>query len=160
MQMKRPFTKQEMKVMDSEWEFEHPGGSFAIEFRADAVNSCACTPSEHSPERQPRETSSFAHDTSFAFTAVVCVGFPAQAYWRMNDVESDTPTVYIDWGKYGEYELKMAPNGESMAGGAKGDPENWRKAERLRGLNEPPKKRARDDGCGGCKKGCDGCGRD
>ena len=38
--------------MDSEWEFEHPGGSFAIEFRADAVNSCACTPSEHSPERQ------------------------------------------------------------------------------------------------------------
>ena len=26
MQMKRPFTKQEMKVMDSEWEFEHPGG--------------------------------------------------------------------------------------------------------------------------------------
>ena len=103
--------------MDSEWEFEHPGGSFAIEFRADAVNSCACTPSEHSPERQPRETSSFAHDTSCAFTAVVCAGFPAQAYWRMNDIESDTPTVYIDWGKYGEYELKMAPNGESMAGG-------------------------------------------
>ena len=112
---------------------------------------------------QPREITLFVHDTSFAFTAVVCAGFPAPAYWRMNDVASDTPTVYIDWGKYGEYELKMAPNGESMAGSAKGQPDNWRKAERLRGLGEPPnplKKRGRDDGCGGCKKGCDGCGRD
>ena len=41
MTMKRPFTVQEMKLMDSEWDFEHPGGCFAIEFHADGLNSCA-----------------------------------------------------------------------------------------------------------------------
>ena len=80
----------------------------------------------------------------------------------MGGVETDTPTVYIDWGQYGEYELKMAEDGESMTGSAKGQPDNWRKASRLRGLSEPrdPElgKRGRD-GCGGCKIGCGECGR-
>ena len=44
MKMKRPFTPQETKLMDSEWEFEHAGGHFAIEFRADGLNSCARAP--------------------------------------------------------------------------------------------------------------------
>ena len=42
MKWRRPFTLPELKLMDSEWELEHPGGSFAIEFRADGTNSCAC----------------------------------------------------------------------------------------------------------------------
>ena len=62
----------------------------------------------------------------------------------MNDVASDTPTVYIDWGKYGEYELKMAPNGESMAGSAKGQPDNWRKAKRLRSTGLQPEAHVHD----------------
>ena len=40
MTMKRPFSQLELKLMNSEWNFVHPGGSFAIEFRADSVNSC------------------------------------------------------------------------------------------------------------------------
>lgn len=42
MSWRRPFTLHETKLMDSEWEFEHPGGHFLIEFRADGRNSCAC----------------------------------------------------------------------------------------------------------------------
>ena len=114
-----------------------PGGHFEIEFRADGLNS------------------------------MVCEWFPAKkASWRIKDVETETPTVHIDWDKYGKYELKMAPDGESMAGSAEGHPAQWRKAERLRGLDEKPspmsmalKKRDRE-GCGGCKKGCGGCGRE
>ena len=115
--------------MDSQWAFEHAGGTFEVEFRADAFNH------------------------------FVCGAYPAHAHWRLEDAGSPTPTVYINWGKYGEYELTMAPDGESMEGSAKGNPEQWRKAARLRGL-DTPKKRGRDDGCGGCKKGCGGCGRD
>ena len=68
--------------------------------------------------------------------------------------------MYIDFGKYGEYELKMAPDGERMAGSAKDQPAEWRNAERLRGLNERPTKRGRDEACWGCKEGCGDCGRD
>ena len=77
----------------------------------------------------------------------------------MEDAESEVPTVYINWAKYGEYELKISPDGESMEGSAKDQPDNWRKAFRIRGLGEAPKKRDRDEGCGGCKKGCGACGR-
>ena len=80
----------------------------------------------------------------------------------MDNADSETPTIYINWGKFGEYELKVAPDGVSMTGSAKGQPDNWRTATRLRGLHEPPdrsKKRIRD-GCGGCKKGCGECGRE
>ena len=95
----------------------------------------------------------------------MCEWFPAKAFWRIEDVESDTPTVYINWGKYGEYELKMAPDGESMTGSAKGELAAWRKAVRLRGIDKLPtpekwkNKRGRE-GCGGCKKGCGECGRE
>ena len=52
----------------------------------------------------------------------------------MLDEESPTPTVEIIWGKFGTYQLVIAEHGESMSGSAKGQPENWRKAERLRDL--------------------------
>ena len=129
--MKRPFTLCESKIMDSEWKFEHAGGSFSIEFHADGLNSFNCPL------------------------------FPARAFWRIEDVESRTPTVHINWDRFGEYELKMAPDGESMTGSAKGHPQEWRKAERLGPLDETRnviKKRGRE-GCGGCKKGCGECGR-
>lgn len=41
MTMKRFFSLQETKLMDSEWTFEHPGGNFAVEFHADGLNTCA-----------------------------------------------------------------------------------------------------------------------
>ena len=126
-----------MSVMDSEWKLEHPGGSFDIEFRADGLNS------------------------------FVCGMFPAKASWRIVNSDSETPTVYIDWGKYGEYELTVAADGESMVGSVKGQPDAWRKATRLRSLPaslptpdepNPMGKRSRE-GCGGCRKGCGDCGR-
>lgn len=95
-----------------------------------------------------------------AAAAVMCAAFPAKAYWRIEGVESDTPIIYINWGKYGEYELTMAADGESMAGSAKGKPEKWRKATRIRGLDEMLWKKRGREGCGGCKKGCGECGRD
>ena len=131
MTMKRPFTPQELKLMDSEWTLEHPGGSFAVEFHADGLNS------------------------------FVCNMFPTKASWSVEDAESGNPTVFIHWGKYGEYELKMAPDGESMAGSAKGNPAEWRRAARLWGLDKKPlTKRGREEACGGCKKGCGECGRE
>ena len=39
---KRPFTKAELMLFDSLWEFQHPRGSFSIEFRADAFNHFVC----------------------------------------------------------------------------------------------------------------------
>ena len=91
----------------------------------------------------------------------MCEGFPAnKAYWRLDDAESDSPTVYINWGKFGEYELKIAPDGESMVGSAKGQPDNWRKAERTQHLSEASSKKRGREGCGGCKKGCGDCGRE
>ena len=34
-------TVAEEKLMDSEWEFQHPTGKFNVEFRADGYNHCA-----------------------------------------------------------------------------------------------------------------------
>ena len=58
----------------------------------------------------------------------------------------------------------MAADGDSMMGSAKGMPNEWRKAVRLRTISlsealSAPKKRGRE-GCGGCKKGCGECGRE
>ena len=38
MKLRRPFSEAEAKLMDSVWNFQHPGGSFEVEFRADAFN--------------------------------------------------------------------------------------------------------------------------
>merc|ERR1719502_1278440 len=104
MKLKRPFSTAESELMDSEWELEHPGGKFNIEFRADGFNH------------------------------FVCNDFPAHSHWTMLNDESPTPTVHIAWGKYGEYELVIAADGKTMAGSAKGQPDNWRKATRIKSL--------------------------
>ena len=70
----------------------------------------------------------------FASRAVVCNDFPAHSHWRLDNAESATPTVYINWGKFGEYELLLSADGENMVGSAKGQPDNWRKAKRLKAL--------------------------
>jgi hypothetical protein len=48
MALKRPFTVAEMKLLDSEWDFQHAGGSFAVEFRAtiseDLIQGLNCLP--------------------------------------------------------------------------------------------------------------------
>ena len=102
--LKRKFTVAETKLMDSEWELEHPGGKFNVEFRADGFNH------------------------------FVCNDFPAHSHWRLDNDDQATPLLYINWGKFGEYELTIAADGESMTGSAKGKPDNWRKMKRLRTL--------------------------
>jgi hypothetical protein len=47
-------------------------------------------------------------------------------------------------GKYGEYELVLAEDGETMAGSAKGVPDNWRKAKRLRSTGLQPEAHVHD----------------
>ena len=91
----RAFAPAELALFDSVWDFAHPGGSFPVEFHADAYNH------------------------------FVCKQFPAHSHWRL---EGDM--LSINWGKYGEYELRMAADGLSMDGCAKGQPTNWRKATR------------------------------
>ncbi|KAL1527985.1 hypothetical protein AB1Y20_009356 [Prymnesium parvum] len=60
----------------------------------------------------------------------VCPDFPAHSHWRVED-DSPTPTVYINFGKYGEYLVKLSEDGSEFEGAAKGDPSNWRKGKRL-----------------------------
>ena len=103
---KRAFTTAEMMLFDSEWDLQHPGGNFPVKFKADSYNH------------------------------FVCDDFPAHSHWRFENEESATPTVYINWGKYGEYTLVVAADGMSMAGSAKDQPDNWRKATRTRTLGE------------------------
>jgi len=104
MKLARPFSTAEMQLMDSEWMLEHPGGSFPVEFRADGFNH------------------------------FICNQFPAHSHWRLENDESPTPTLNINWGKFGEYELVLAADGQTMAGSAKGQPDNWRRATRIKAL--------------------------
>ena len=75
----------------------------------------------------------------------MCAGFPAQAFWRLDDAESEVPTVYINWGKYGEYELVIAEDGASASGSAKGQPDNWRRMRKLGALGTDLKQYAEHD---------------
>lgn len=38
MALKKPFSVAEAKLLDSSWEFQHQGGTFSVEFRADGFN--------------------------------------------------------------------------------------------------------------------------
>ena len=102
----REFTVAEVKLMDSVWELKHAGGSFNVEFRADGYNH------------------------------FVCAAFPAHSHWRLDDAEKPTPSLYINWGKYGEYELTISEDGQYMEGSAKGQPDNWRTMRRLGDLGK------------------------
>ena len=93
----RDFSAAELAVMDSKWEFEHAGGSFEVEFRADAFNH------------------------------FVCEQYPAHSHWYLEKAETPTPTLCINWGKFGEYELEIAADGKSASGSVKGKPDEWRK---------------------------------
>lgn len=106
MALKRQFTTAERQLFDSVWELQHPGGKFSVEFRADGYNH------------------------------FVCADFPAHSHWRLDNDASPTPLLYINWGKYGEYELTIAADGESMEGSAKGQPTNWRRAKRIQALGD------------------------
>jgi len=108
MQLKRRFSKAEEALFDSEWNFEHTSGQFPIEFRADGFNH------------------------------FICNQFSAHSHWSIKEGtgETDTPTVHIDWGKYGKYDLVIAADGKSMSGSAVGQPDNWRKAQFTRFLSD------------------------
>lgn len=104
MAKKRSFSPAEVALMDSKWEFEHSGGTFEVEFRADAFNH------------------------------FVCESYPAHSHWRLENADSPTPTVLINWGKFGEYELVVSEDGSSAAGSVKGKPDLWRKMTNLGAL--------------------------
>jgi len=107
MTMRRKFSTAESSVMDSVWELSHPSGNpFEVEFRADGFNH------------------------------FVCKDFSAHSHWTLNNAEDAAPEMYINWGKYGEYVLTVAADGLSMAGSAKGKPDNWRKLKRLRDVGK------------------------
>ena len=59
----------------------------------------------------------------------MCTDFPAQSHWKLTG-----NVIHISWGKYGNYELIVADDGQSMAGSAVGQPTNWRKATRVKTL--------------------------
>jgi len=65
-----------------------------------------------------------------SFNHFVCPSFPAHSHWLFKD-ESVTPTVYINWGKYGEYLVKLAEDGSTFEGSVKGKESSWRKGRRL-----------------------------
>lgn len=115
MAKRRDFSRAEVALMDSKWAFEHAGGTFEVEFRADAFNH------------------------------FVCDAFPAHSHWRVDDADSPTPTVFIDWGKYGQYELAVAADGSRAAGSVKGQPDNWRKMRYLGALGTDLKQYAEHD---------------
>ena len=115
MTKKRAFSAAEVAVMDSKWEFEHAGGTFEVELRADAFNH------------------------------FVCEAYPAHAHWRLDNADLPTPTIYINWGKYGEYELEVAADGLSAVGSAKGQPDKWRKMTNLGVLGSDLKQYAEHD---------------
>lgn len=64
-----------------------------------------------------------------SFNHFVCPSFPAHSHWSLEDNR-----VYINWDKYGEYELMLDPATGTMTGSKKGQPDNWRRAKFLRSL--------------------------
>ena len=52
-----------------------------------------------------------------------CPAFPAQATWAYSP---ETTTLEIDWGKYGQYVLRV--QGDELVGGVRGNEADWRKA--------------------------------
>jgi len=96
----RKFSVAEQQFFDSEWDFQHEGGSFPVKFKADGYNH------------------------------FICDSFPAHSHWKLENDDTPTPTVKIDWGKYGKYELKISEDGCKMSGSAVNQPDNWRKADR------------------------------
>ena len=111
----RAFSTAEEAVMDSKWEFEHAGGTFEVEFRADAFNH------------------------------FVCESFPAHSHWRLEDADSPTPNLHISWGKYGEYDLQISADGATATGSLTGRPESWRKMKKLGALGTDLKQYAEHD---------------
>merc|ERR1711974_422897 len=60
-----------------------------------------------------------------------CEDFPAHAHWSLTG-----SSLKVNWGEYGNYELKINGPEKSMDGGAVGgDPKtDWRKAKHIRNL--------------------------
>ena len=100
--------------MDSVWNFQHPGGSFEVEFRADAFNHfvskvwlghSASLLLHHTHANTRTNTRGHTHTHTHTHTMRV-QDFPAHSHWALTD-----NTLFINWGVYGEYELELAPSG-------------------------------------------------
>ena len=92
--------------MDSVWNFQHPGGSFEVEFRADAFNHFVSKVSiTRTQIRAQIRADTHTHTHTHTHTMRV-QDFPAHSHWALTD-----NTLFINWGVYGEYELELAPSG-------------------------------------------------
>ena len=60
-----------------------------------------------------------------------CRKFAVDSTWELKD---DGRTVYIDWRKYGKYDLVINDDG-SLAGSVQGKPDDWRKAAFVRAFS-------------------------
>ena len=60
-----------------------------------------------------------------AYNHFYCKQYPAHSHWRLGGASVDELT--IDWATFGQYEMKMAPDGKTGSGSAKGNPADWRK---------------------------------
>ena len=80
-----------------------------------------------------------------AFNHFVCDAYPAHSHWRLQNADSPTPTVFINWGTYGQYELELTVDASSAAGSVKGQPDNWRRMTYLGALGTDLKQYAEHD---------------
>ena len=64
-----------------------------------------------------------------SFNHFNCITFPAHSHWLITD--PNTNTIFIDFGRYGKYEmilsLDTATHGYVMNGCKQGQTDNWRK---------------------------------
>ena len=60
---------------------------------------------------------------------IMCIRIAAHSHWKLEDNR-----VYINWDKYGEYDLILDMATASMSGSKRGQPDNWRKAKFIRSL--------------------------
>jgi len=66
-----------------------------------------------------------------AYNHFVCEEHPAHAHWAWDQQKE---LLTINWDKYGTYEMKINLTEKTMEGSAKGQPEEWRKAQHSRNL--------------------------
>ena len=59
-----------------------------------------------------------------------CPQYPAHSHWALTGPD----TIFIDWGNYGKYELKVDAANSSMEGSVQGKPAQWRKATLLQAI--------------------------
>merc|ERR1711924_3293 len=64
------------------------------------------------------------------FNHFKCVKYPAHSHWSVTG-ESE---IFVDWAKFGQYELRVDAAAKAMEGSVKGQPDKWRKTNFIRNI--------------------------